>query len=161
MRALRVCVVVVLLAPVAADAQIRVRPGQYEYSMEMDLGKPGGQEALDAVLNAAGAKSDAGARKMLQCVTADDVKDMQNPNSIVKLFAREIEEDGTCKVSDIKTAGNKLTYNVACVEDGSRMTMTTEMTFSGDTMTGVTKGNMDGRPMSSTFTAKRIGECPK
>jgi hypothetical protein len=160
MRALKVCFVVVLLAPVAADAQIRVRPGQYEYTMEMDLGS-GSREALDAVLNAAGAKRDAGKQKMLQCITAEDVKDMQDPNSIVKLFAREIEEDGTCKISDVKTAGNKLTYTVTCVDDGSRMTMATEMTFSGDTMTGVTKGNMDGRPMSSTLTAKRVGECPK
>jgi hypothetical protein len=159
MRALKVCFVVVLLAPVAADAQIRVRPGQYEYTMQMDLGQSGGKEALDAVLNAAGGKRDAGTQKLLQCITPADVKDMQDPDSIVKLFASEIEGDGNCKVSDVKTAGNKLSYTVTCVEDRSRMTMNTEMTFNGDTMTGVTKGTADGRPINSTLTAKRIGEC--
>lgn len=160
MRALKIVFAVVLLAPVAAEAQIRVRPGQYEYTIEMDLGGPGGKEAVDAVLGAAGAGSSK--QKMLQCVTAEDVKDMKDADSIVKVFAREIEEDGDCKVSDAKTTGNTLTYTATCIEDGSRMTMTTAMTFSGDSITGSTTGkDYEGRPIVSKLTAKRVGECLK
>ncbi len=160
MRALKILFTVVLLAPAAAEAQIRVRPGQYEYTIDMNLGGPGGKEAVDAVLGAAGAGSQK--QKMLQCVTAEDVKDMNDADSIVKVFARELEEDGNCKISDAKTVGNKLTYTATCIEDGSRMTMTTEMTFSGDSMTTSTKGkDYKGRPITSKIIAKRVGECPK
>jgi Protein of unknown function (DUF3617) len=159
MRALKISLVVVLLAPPATtQAQIRVRPGQYEYTLEMDLGGPGGKEAVDAVRRAAGAGSES--QKILQCVTADDVKDMTDADSIVKFFAREMAEDG-CKISDAKTIGNKLTYTATCIEDGSRMTMTTEMTFSGDSITGSMKGkDYEGRPMASKISARRVGECP-
>lgn len=161
MRALKLCMVAVLLAAVAADAQIRLRPGQYEYTMEMNLGGRDGKEFVDAVLKEAGAARDASKSTLRQCITPEDVKSMQDPNSIIKLFAREIEDDGTCRISDVKTSGNKLSYAVTCVEDGTRMTMTTEMTFSADTMTGITKGTMDGKPLSSAIVAKRVGDCPK
>jgi hypothetical protein len=158
MRASKILFIVVLLAPAAAEAQIRVRPGQYEYTLEMDLGGPGGKEAMDAVLGAAGAGSQN--QKMLQCVTAEDVKDMKDADSIVKVFAREIEEDGDCKISDAKTIGNKLIYTATCIDGGARMTMTTEMTFSGDSIASSTKGkDYEGRPISSKISAKRVGEC--
>jgi hypothetical protein len=160
MRASKLLFFVVLLVPAAAEAQIRVRPGQYEYTFEMDLGGPGSKEAVDAVLRAAaGAGSQ---KKLLQCVTAEDVKDMKDADSIVKVFAREMEEDGNCKISDAKTIGNKLTYTATCIEDGLRMTMTTEMTFGADSITGSTKGkDYEGRPISSKLSAKRLGECKK
>ena len=57
---------------------------------------------------------------------------------------------------------NTLAYTATCVEDGSRMTMTTELRFSGDVITGSTKGkSYDGRPIDSKMTARRVGECPK
>jgi hypothetical protein len=160
MRGVRIVFVAVLLAPAAGEAQITVRPGQYEYTFEMDLGGPGGKEAMDAVLGAAG--GGAQGKKMLQCVAAEDVKDMKDANSIVKVFAREMEEDGDCKISDAKTIGNKLTYTATCIEDGSRMTMNTEVTFGAGSFTAITNGkDYEGRPIGGKITAKRLGECPK
>ena len=159
MRASKVLFLVALLAPAAIEAQISVRPGQYEYSFEMDLG-PGSKEALDTVFAAAGAGTQK--QKVLQCVTAEDVKEMKDAESIVKVFTREIEADGDCKISDAKAVGNKLTYTATCVDGNSRMTMITEMTFSGDSLTATTKGtDYDGRPITSKLSAKRVGECPK
>jgi hypothetical protein len=158
MRAL-ILFIIVLLAVAAAEAQITVRPGQYEYTFEMDLGGPGGKEAMDAVLGAAGAASQK--QKTLQCVTAADVKEMKDADSIVKVFAREMKEDG-CKISDTKTTGNKLTYTATCIEDGSRMTMTTEMTFGAGSFTASTTGkDYEGRPIAGKLSAKRVGECTK
>jgi hypothetical protein len=155
MRASKILLIVMFLSPAAGEAQIRVRPGQYEYTIDMNLGVPGGQEAMDAVLGAAGAGS--GKQKRLQCIAADDVKDMQDADSIIKVFAREMQDDG-CKISNAKTTGNKLTYTATCDEG---MTITTEMTFTGDSLSGISKGSYEGRPFSSKISAKRIGECPK
>jgi len=160
MRALTLCIVAVLLASAAADAQISVRPGQYEYTMELNLGGRDGKEFVDAVLKEAGSARDASKSTFLQCITPEDVKSMQDPNSIIKLFAREIDDDG-CTISDVKTSENKLSYALACVEDNTRMTMTTEMTFSADTMIGISKGSMDGKPLSTAIVAKRVGDCSK
>jgi hypothetical protein len=160
MRVLKILFGVVVLASAAVHAQIKVRPGQYEYTFDMDLG-PGGKEAIDAVLGAAGAKPAPGGetRKLLQCVTPEDVKEMQDADSIIKFFAREMED---CEISGVKVIGNKLTYTATCGEGDSRMTMTTEMMFSGDSIAASTKGKDDkGRPISSHLTAKRVGECPK
>jgi hypothetical protein len=160
MRAPKILFVIMLLVTAAAEAQIAVRPGQYEYTIEMDLSGPGGKEAFDAVLGAAGAGAQN--RKMLQCVAAEDVKDMKDANSIAKVFAREMEEDGDCKISDARTVGNKLTYTATCIEDGSSMTMNTEMTFGTDSMTITAKGkDYEGRPIASKIFAKRVGECPQ
>lgn len=151
MRALNVVVATVLLVPSASDAQIAIRPGEYEVEMQMDLGKPGGAEAGKAVLDAAGFQKN----KRRECITPEDVK----TNDVLKLMAAEME-DANCKMSDKKTVGNKLTFTMNCVEDGMRMRLDTEMTFGTDSFTSVTKGkDPDGRPIVGKATAKRIGEC--
>lgn len=150
MRASTALFVIVLLAPAASEAQIAIRPGQYEFTLDMNLGIPA--EAPKAVLDAAGFKN----QKRLDCITADEVK-----GDVSKLFAREAEEQN-CKMSGVKTTGNKMTFTTTCEEDGVRTTMSTEMTFGTDSFTGVTKGkDHEGRAISSKMSAKRIGECTK
>ena len=67
-----------------------------------------------------------------------------------------------CKVSDMKTEGNKTSWSMKC--DGqTAMNGTGEYTFSGDTYTGQMKIETDrgGQPMAITtkYTGKRIGDC--
>lgn len=140
-----------MLVPGVLDAQIRIRPGQYEFTVNMDLGLP--KEAAGAVLGGAGFKN----HKKVECLT-DDVRDA---NDVVKLFAEQ-EEMENCKIADVKTTGNKMTYTMTCLEDDVRMTMHTEMTFGVDSFTSVAKGD-DGVGHLTTVktSARRIGECPK
>jgi hypothetical protein len=147
-----ILLVIVLLAPAMGEAQINIRPGQYEVTLEMNMPIPA--DAQKAVLDAAGFNK----QKRLECFTADDVKDMKN---IAQYFTRETEGLG-CKIADLKTTGNKLTFNMTCEEDELRMTSTTEMTFGTDSMTSFTRAKYDELGESTVKTsAKRVGACTK
>lgn len=158
MRATSLTLMGALLAAAVGEAQIGVRPGQYEYTLEMDLSAMGvPKDAQDAVLGAAGFEKE----KRLDCITADQVKDMKDPAGIARTFAREAD-DSNCKISDVRTAGSKLTFTTTCEEDDLRMVTNTEMTFAVDSFTGVSKGkDQKGRTTTMKMSAKRIGECPK
>ena len=133
----------------AAGAQVNFRPGQYEITFEMDLGIP--REGQKAVLDAAGL--DKG--KRLECMK-DEVK---NADDLAKLFAREAD-DTSCKIGDVKTAGNKMTFTMTCDDDGVKMTSTTEMTFGPDSFTSVSKAKDNGgRTSTIKSSGKRIGDC--
>jgi hypothetical protein len=119
-------------------------------TLSLELAVP--KEASKAVLDAA----DFTDQKRLECFTADDVK-----GGVLKLLNDEAQ-DANCKTSDVKTTGNRMTFTTTCQEDDIRMTMNTEMTFSGDSFTGITKGKTpDGHMTTSRFSAKRVGECSK
>lgn len=155
---MRRSIVFTLLAvgALAALAQtVNLRPGQYEYTLEMDLGIPA--EGQKAVLDAAGFQK----QKKLECLTAADVKDVK---TFAQSFSHPDLADMNCKISDSKSTGNKMTFNMTCVEDDVRMTMRTEMTFGTDSFTTVTNVIDDkGRVTTAggKMSAKRIGECPK
>jgi hypothetical protein len=150
MRASKTLLVAILLAPAASEAQNTIRPGQYEITAEMELGIP--KEGMNAVMDAAGFKN----HKRRECLTADDVK-----GDIATMFMKEFDEQN-CKMSNVKTAGNKVTFTTACVEDDVTMTMTTEVTFGIDSFTTLTKGKTpEGHPTTAKTSAKRVGECAK
>jgi len=152
-RALTCCIGLVLLLPAASAAQITIKPGQYEYTMNLDLGDA--KAAGDAVLGGAGFKNN----KRVECITPEDVKE----KDAFKILNRAMTEDGgNCKMSDAKTVGNKMTFTTTCDEDDMHMVMHNEMTFVGDSYVTVTKVKMpDGQTRTSTITAKRLGDCPK
>ena len=139
------------LAPVSG--QVQLRPGQYEVTLEMNLaGIP--TEAQKAVTDAA----EFNKNKRLECITAAELKEGKGID-IARLFAREAEE-ANCKMSDVKTIGNTLTFTTTCVEDDIRMTMNTEMTFGPDSMTGFTTSkDNEGRTSTVKTRAKRVGDC--
>lgn len=150
MRALPTVLIVVLLATAGAVAQIAIRPGQYEVTLSLDLAVP--KDASKAVLDAAGFKG----QKRLECITAEDLK-----GGVLKLLNDEAQ-DADCNTSDVKTTGNRMTFTTTCQDDDVRMTMSTEMTFSGDSFTGVTKGKTpDGQMTTAQFSATRVGDCAK
>jgi Protein of unknown function (DUF3617) len=132
---------------------VNLRPGQYEYTLEMDLGIPA--EGQKAVLDGAGFQK----QKKLECLTAADVKDLKN------LSAHPDLKELNCQMkSDPKWAGNKVTFMMTCAEDDLRMTMITDMTFGTDSFTTVTKVTDDkGRvtAMGGKMSARRVGECTK
>jgi hypothetical protein len=163
MRAITIPLAVVLLAPVTGDAQVAIRPGQYELTIDMNLNLPTtskatatrGTTAADAqkaVLDAAGFQG----QKRLECITPDQAKEAQQ--DITKLYAREMAE-ANCKVADVKTVGNKVTFAMTCVEDRQRMVSNVEMTFGADWFTSTGTTTVGGRVSTMKTNARRVGEC--
>jgi hypothetical protein len=151
MRGSTIVIVALILLAAVVDAQIAIRPGQYEYLLDMKMTVP--KEAAKAVLDAAGFKD----QKRLECITADQAQ--QAKADVAKFFAQEMELQN-CALSDVKIAGNRLSFNSNCVEDGIKMVISTEMTFGANSFTGVSTTKLDGGLLSTTtMTAKRVGEC--
>ncbi len=70
--------------------------------------------------------------------------------------------DSKCKITDVKTSGNKTSWKMRC-EPPNDMNGTGEMTFSGNTYHQVVKtvSNMQGHKMEMTqvVDGKRVGSC--
>ncbi len=151
MRASMIVLGVVLLTPVSAGAQVTVRPGQYEFTIDMKLAVP--KEAQKAVLDAAGFNKQ---QKRLECITVGQAN--QAKADIVKFIQAEMGLS-SCKMSDVKLTGPTVAFNMICKDDDVQMTGNTVITFGTDTFTSV--GTMKSSEGTSTVktTAKRVGEC--
>ena len=142
---------IALLTGAAVDAQIAIRPGQYEYVVEMNVGAAA--EAGKAVMDGAGFQKN----RRRDCLAPDDVT-----GDIAGVFMRAMAMGKECKMSNVKTVGNRLTFTTTCVEDGLRMTMNTDMTFAADSFGGVTTTrDQDGRMTTMKMSARRIADCTK
>jgi hypothetical protein len=148
MRASATVLVVVVLASVG-EAQLAIRPGQYELTVEMNLGGIPA-DAPKAVLDAAGFQK----QKKLECLTAADVK-----GDITQMLMREMA-DSNCKMSDLKWAGSRVTFTTTCAEDDIRMVMNHDVTVGTDSFTSVAKGQDNKGNVSTVKTsARRVGDC--
>lgn len=141
-RHLAVTVVALFALSASFFAQMPRRDGKWEVKMEMDLpGMPQGMQPITTT----------------QCITPDMVKD---PNQAIPQSGRGgrgLPE--RCKVSDYKIDGNKVTWSMACEPPPQAMTGSGEMTYSGDTYTGVVNVNTGGRSMTMKYSGKRLGDC--
>jgi hypothetical protein len=135
-RLLLSTLILLILAAAAVFAQHPMRPGQWEVTMHMQM---------------ANMPMQLPEMKTTQCVTEAQLKD---PASAVPTASR----NSSCKVSDYKTVGNMVSWKVACTGQEA-MTGTGEMTFSGDTYTGVMKTMMSQGEMSIKMNGKRLGDC--
>jgi hypothetical protein len=130
-----------LVAPLAARAESKVKPGQYTVTITMDMeGMPQQMPPMT----------------MQKCVTPEDAKD---PSSVVRAGKGGHEHD--CEMKDKKIEGNKVTWTMDCKQKGHG---TGSITISGDSYEAVTHLEMvdkSGTPrkMTSTVKAKRTGEC--
>lgn len=69
--------------------------------------------------------------------------------------------DDTCKVSDFKRDGNKLTWTMQCTGQ-MPMKGNGELTFLGDdAYTGVVKATAEGMSMTIRLSGRKIGTCDK
>jgi hypothetical protein len=138
------------VAPALAQGDMKaftskLKPGLYEYTMEVDMGQmPGAPKGMGKQ-----------AMTMQHCLTPKDIEagelNRKDPNSKVD-----------CKVSDMKVSGNTANYKVVCkgemsmtadnavtfVPDGYRMQSKMAMTQGGQTMN-----------MVHNSQAKYLGAC--
>lgn len=74
---------------------------------------------------------------------------------------RQTMQDPACKMTDIRTSGNKTTWKMRCVRDGEVMNGDGEFTGTPDNYRGTTrlKGTSGGQAinMTSTYRGKRVG----
>jgi hypothetical protein len=140
MRARVVFLFALLFFASTAGAQIvNIRPGEYEVTLDIQTGV---------------ADAPRGPIKRVECVTPEDVKDAAN------MFGGGNVEN--CQISDVKSTGNKTRFNTTCVEDGHKMTGSSEMTFGSDTVEQTSTMKDDrGRVVTAKLFAKRLGECRK
>ncbi|GAB4120038.1 MAG: hypothetical protein Fur0026_10770 [Sideroxydans sp.] len=72
-----------------------------------------------------------------------------------------MEQDGNCKVSDVRHSGNKTTWKVRCDGDGQKMSGSGEITHGKSSYQGTMRmsGTADGEKvdMNATYSGKRIG----
>lgn len=71
--------------------------------------------------------------------------------------------DPNCQVVDMNTQGNTVSWQVACDQDGQKMTASGKMTYHGDHFEGAIKTVMldqDGNmTMTTEVKGKRVGPC--
>ena len=90
-------------------------------------------------------------QKQTDCITAEDLKDFS------KAF-QDPDVAESCKVSDYKVSGTKVTFNTECSEEGLRLTGAMEMTFTTESFAGLMTTKDDkGRVMTVKTTGKRMG----
>lgn len=74
---------------------------------------------------------------------------------------RQTMQDPACKMTDVRTSGNKTTWKMHCVRNGEAMDGSGEFTGTPDNYQGVTrlKGTSGGHPidMTSSYKGKRVG----
>ena len=88
--------------------------------------------------------------KVTHCYTKEDLKD--NRNAVPK-------QQGDCKVTDMKTSGNRTTWKMVCTGNSAGKGEG-EIVYNGSTAyEGSMKMETQGMKMTSKYKAKRIGVC--
>ena len=118
------------LAATAAWAQLSVKPGEYDVSIEMQL--PG-----------------APAPQRMQ---AEDAQDL------AKAMLRELAGESSCSASNQQTTGNKLSFDVSCALEGRQVKSTIVVTvLSSESYSAVMDVNLEpGVVMSTRMTGKWV-----
>ncbi len=72
-------------------------------------------------------------------------------------------DNGNCKITDMKTVGNTVTWKMECDQQGQKMKSRGKMVYHGgrfegkvDTQMGPEAGNMK---ISTTIEGRRVGDC--
>ena len=125
----------ILLAALPAWG-LDLQPGKYEITAKVDMpGMSGGMPPQTTV----------------QCLNEQNLV----PDSSVGAQG--------CKITDMKTKGNTVTYTMECDQQGMKIKSTGEITYKGDSFEGTTKTSMGpaagGMTVTTVIKGKRIGKC--
>ena len=128
----------------------KVKEGQYETTMEMDMsGIPGMPKGM-------------GMQKSTfsHCVTAEDIE----KGRVTKGGGRDGKSPENCEVKDFKMSGNTASYTMVC-KGGPDMTADAKMTFvdNGYDMDMKMAMNQGGQVMNMNqkMQSRRVGDCRK
>lgn len=115
-----------------------LKPGKYEITAKVEMpGVPGGVPPQTTT----------------QCLTDQD-----------PVPATSAGAQG-CKITDMKTKGNTVTYTMECEQQGMKIKTAGQMTYKGDTFEGTSQTTMGpgagGMTITTKIEGKRIGMCDK
>lgn len=84
-----------------------------------------------------------------QCITSDDLIPVRS------------DDQQECKITDIKTGGNVVTWKMSCGEQNKGVKGSGSATYNGDNMNGVMNltATPYGTKIKNTFSGRRIGPC--
>ena len=125
------------LAATAASASAELSPGQYEYTIKMNM--PG--------------VPNLPVQTVLHCISAKDVAGNM-------AFQAPPTPNTDCKTTDMNQSAGQFSYKISCTKP-ERMDSTVKGTFTGTALTmdmTMVSAKMPG-PMTQTITAKRVGDC--
>jgi hypothetical protein len=121
-------------AGLAADSP--QKPGKWEVKMTMEM--PGMPFKMPPVT-------------MTVCVTEEDLEDPQ------KAVPGDPKSD--CKVGEYKVDGNTVSWTVDCPKQKTKGKG--EITYTGESFSGVMKMDVDGQEMSTKYSGTWKGACKK
>lgn len=135
------------------DFKGRMKPGEYEYTVSMEMGKmPGMPEGMQ------GMKMPGTTFK--HCVTQKDIE--QGDKKMLGQRGRGDKGAPECEVKDVKQSGNSASFKMSCKGE-MQMEMDTTMTFTdnGYTMASKMTGNRGGQPMNMNqkIEVRHLGPC--
>ncbi|MEW6674355.1 MAG: DUF3617 family protein [Thermodesulfobacteriota bacterium] len=112
------------------------KPGKYEITVKMEIpGMPGGMPAQTST----------------QCLNEKNPVPDSSP------------DPQGCKMTNLKTSGNTVTYTIECSQKGMEGKSAGEITYKGDSFEGTTKTSMGpeagGMIVTTVVKGKRIGKC--
>lgn len=133
------CAALLLGASATAQAA-EPRPGLWEYAIEMEM--PGMPMKMPS-------------QKVQHCLTAKDVAEGRQ-------YAADPKQQ--CRMSNLKQNGNQVSYDMACVTDAGKMTVSATGTSTPDSMNmrmkmKVEAGGSDMPEMTQVVTGRRVGDC--
>ena len=67
----------------------------------------------------------------------------------------------SCETIDLKTEGDKVSWNITCSQGGAVTTSNGSITYRGDTAEGIIDITTQGMQMRSRTTGQRLGPCKK
>jgi len=125
----------------------KIKPGLYEYKIEMDMGAiPGAPKGMGKQT-----------MTMQHCLTAQDIEGGQ-------LGRKDPNDKTDCKMSDMKVSGNTANYKFACKGE-MQMTSDNTITFvpDGYRMQSKMSMNSGGQTMNMVHNsqARYLGACKK
>ena len=134
MRRFIVAILFALVLPTASFANDTMREGYWEITTTMEM--PGMPMEMPPT-------------KINHCYTKADVKDQK----------KIITADNNCTVTDLKQAGNKITWTMKCTGQNAG-DFSGETVYSGDTYDSTMKMQTQGQSMNMKVKGKRLGNCP-
>ncbi|MDY6881871.1 MAG: DUF3617 family protein [Desulfatiglans sp.] len=133
----KMCSFSVLMLLVALPAWgLDLKPGKYEITAKVEMpGMPAGMAPQTTT----------------QCL--DELNPVPNSSAAAQ----------GCKIIDMKTKGNTVTYTMECTQQGMKIKTTGKITYNGDSFEGTSQTSMGpsagGMTVKTTINGKRIGEC--
>jgi hypothetical protein len=130
-------IVLLLAAPVLAAQAQELKPGKYDIEFTSDLPALAGRKVKES-----------------ECLTKKDID-----GGLLKLGVDP--DNKSCKVSDLRRSPGKVSFRVACTQEGRTSTGEASATYGADSFdfSVVNRTALQDKPFTHRKVGKRAGDC--